>query len=143
MFELSPGASIELLVVTASGAFAAWKGYRRRRAHWSRGSWIGFSLTVVGGLALVGFALAFSVAVDAHELWVGAARSNTREAWIVAAAGCLVGGSLLTAGSLTWFARGEPSRPFSLSGFVERARLHISTEERKQSATRTLPNEDA
>lgn len=143
MFELSFGATIELLAVVGLGVFASWIGYKRRRTFWSRSSWMGFCLTVLSGVAMLGFMLAFSIAVDRHAAWVGTAGSSTRVAWIVAAVGGLVGGSLLTAGSLAWFARGEPSRPFSLAGLFEQARIHLSSDERKQLVDGTRTHEDA
>jgi hypothetical protein len=112
------GAVINTLVVTGYAIVAAWRGYERRRAYWSAGSWIGLGLTVLMSCALIGFGLAFSVAVDNHADWVGAARSNTRAAWVVLALSCMVGGSMLGAGSMAWFARGKPSRPFPFFGRV-------------------------
>jgi len=127
MEALSVGVAINALVVTAYAVVAAWRGYKRRRAYWSRGSWIGLSVTVLVSFALVGFSLAFSAAVDNHAAWVGAARSSTRVAWIVAALACMVGGIALGAGSLGWFARGNPSRPFPFFGGVGRAAATRST----------------
>lgn len=143
MFELSPGTWIELLAVIGLGAFALWRGYSRRRLHWSRRSWISFGFTVATGLALIGFTLTVSVAVDNHASWVGATRSGTRAAWTLAALASLVGGSFLTAGSLMWFARGEPSRPFSFAGFVAQARLHVASNERGKLVDGTRSRKDS
>jgi hypothetical protein len=120
MFGLKPATIINLAVIVALGAGAAWRGYQRRRPYWSPRSWAAFSLTVALGLALSGFALVFSAAVDSHAGWIGAAGSNQRGGWIVAAAASLVAGPLLAALSLSWFAQGDPECPFPTPYSVRR-----------------------
>ena len=106
---------INAAAFTAYAAVLFRKGYRRRRDHWSPGSWLGLSLTLLGGLALVGFALVFSAGVDNRVAWVGTPRSDTRILWIVAAAASLVGGAIVLGAALSWFARGRPTTPFPLA----------------------------
>lgn len=107
----------------------AWRGYRRRRRHWTPGSWLGFGLTLLVAFALVGFSLFFSAAIDNHEPWVGARGSNTRALWIVAAMFSMVGGSGLAALSVAWLAQGKPKKPFPLFASKRRKELGASAAE--------------
>jgi hypothetical protein len=123
-------AIIDAVIVSAAGAVGLWRGYRRRRRYWRAASWIGFTATVIAGLAMMWFALYFSAAVDHHESWIGARGSNTRAAWIVMALGCMVGGVVLTAFSIVWFAQANPRRPFPfLDGITRRAFKSVAAEQ--------------
>jgi hypothetical protein len=112
MLELRSGTLIDLAVVIAFGIAAARRGYRHRRPHWSRNSWLAFGLTVLAGIALVGLSFVLTSAITGHASWVGASGSNIRAAVILATLGSLVGGTLVTGLSLAWFAQGDAERPF-------------------------------
>ena len=122
-FGLKPFTVINGLVVLGTFGALAWRGYKRRRKHWTAGSWIGFGLTVLVGCAMIGFTLYFASAVDDHDPWVGARGSHTRSLWIVASLFSMVGGGLLTGLSIAWFGRGKPKKPFPLFGSKRRTRL--------------------
>ena len=111
------GTTINVLVIAAYSIGAAWRGYHRRKAHWSTESWRGLGATVFVGSARLGFALFFSAAVGDHPAaWVGAPGSSTRGYWVVISLGSLVGGTLLAGGALAWFAVGDPVKPFRFFG---------------------------
>jgi hypothetical protein len=110
------GAAINVLMMAAYAITATTRGYRRRREHWTRGSWIGLGVTVLVGLSLLALMLVISAAVDNHEAWIGAPRSSTRGGWVLVSLGSMLGGTLLAAGSLGWFAVGQPTRQFPLWG---------------------------
>jgi hypothetical protein len=126
----SVGAIINTLVITGYALVAGFRGFARRRAYWSRGSWLGLGVTLLVSFALVGFGLGFSLAVDNHAAWVGVSRSRTRAAWVAIAMGCLVAGSLLGGVSMAWFALGDPSRPFPFFG---RAGSAVDAEQPRKS----------
>jgi hypothetical protein len=104
------GAVINALVVTGHGVVAAWRGFQRRRSTLSLRSWLGLTLTLLIGIALIGFRFVFSLAVDRHEPWVGPPRSSTREHWIVLVLGAMATGLLLSCASLWWFGYGDPDK---------------------------------
>ena len=79
-------------------------------------SWLGFTLTILVGIALIGFGLVFSLAVDRHELWVGPPRSTTRQYWILLALGGMIAGVGLAYASLRWFGYGDPDKQFPILG---------------------------
>ena len=110
------GAVINVIVMTGYAVVAGWRGYHRRRDYWTRGSWVGLGLVGVLGVACLALAFMITLAVDNHETWVGAPRSSTRSGYALLALGAMTGGVLLVAGSLGWFALGEPSRQFPLLG---------------------------
>jgi hypothetical protein len=114
------GAVINILGMAGYAFAATWRGYRRRREHWTRGSWIGLGVTVLVGLSLLAVMLVISAAVDNHEPWVGAPHSSTRSGWVLVSLGSMLGGVLLAAGSLGWFAVGQPTRQFPLGGSPQR-----------------------
>ena len=114
------GVVINLIVMTAYAVGAGWRGYHRRRDHWTRGSWIGLGLVGLVGLAFLALGFMITLAVDNHEAWVGAPRTSTRSGYALLALGGMTGGILLIAGSLSWFALGEPSRQFPLLGSFRR-----------------------
>lgn len=143
----SVGAVVNLVVIAAYAVGAAWRGYFRRRAHWTRGSWIGLCSVVLVGLSLLALTFVFSAAVDNHEAWVGAPRSSARGGWLLVSLGSMIGGVLLAAGSLGWFAVGEPTQQFPVLGFHRRARRALPTpdhpaEPRTSAPRRLQPNEE-
>src|SRR5262245_43823341 len=97
------GTVINALVATGYVVVALWRGFHQRRSTLSWRSWLGFTLTLLVGIALIGFGLVFSLAVDRHEPWVGPPRSSTRENWIELVMGAFAAGLLLSGASLWWF----------------------------------------
>jgi hypothetical protein len=116
VFALGTSATIDTVVILAAGVIGLWRGYRRRRAYWTSASWVAFAATVLIGLAMSGWSLYFSAAVDHHAAWVGGRGSTTRAAWALLGVVCLTGGGLLTAFAIGWFAQGKAKRPFPLLG---------------------------
>lgn len=121
--------SIERVIVAATVVLVAvrffgfaMRGYFRRRRHWSGSSWLTLGGILLTGFALTGFAIVFSLAVDNHEAWVGLAGSSVRSWWLPVAATGLIGGPIVLAGSLLWFANGEPTQQMSLGGIFRGAR---------------------
>lgn len=110
------GTIVNAVVVAAYAVMAAWRGFHRRRSMLSARSWLGFSLTLLVGVALIGFGLVFSLAVDQHAPWVGPPRSSTRSYWILLALGGMISGILMCCASLWWFGYGDPARQFPLLG---------------------------
>ena len=110
------GTVINVIVMSGYAVAAGWRGYHRRREYWTRGSWVGLGLVGVVGIACLALAFMITLAVDNHEAWVGASRSSTRSGYALLALGAMTGGVLLVAGSLGWFALGEPSRQFPFVG---------------------------
>ena len=119
------GAALNTVVVAIYAVIAAWRGFHRRRSTMSARSWLGFTFTLLVGMALVGFGFVFSIAVDRHAPWVGPPRSSTRESWILVALGGMIGGILLSYGSLWWFGYGAPDKQFPILG----ERRHASVNE--------------
>jgi hypothetical protein len=113
----------DALIMTALAAGAGWIGYRHRREYWTRQSWIGFGLAMLGAFAMLGFALYFSAEVG--QPWTGARGSNTRSAWIVLTLGCLTGGVTLATIGLMWFARGDPEKQFTLLRLTRTTRAFL------------------
>jgi hypothetical protein len=105
-------ATIQIVAMAGVGVYFGVRGYYRRRAYWSMSSWLGFGLTLGVGLAVAGLSIFTSVAIDNHEPWVGAARSDTRSLVVVAMMAGLIAGILIVATTLAWFGRGWPRRPF-------------------------------
>ena len=103
---------VTLVLVVGYAGGAAWRGFVRRREHWTGSSWIGFGMTLLMSAGMVAFPLVFSAALDNHAPWVGVRGSNTRAALIVAALGGLVGGTLIGTLAMSWFAKGNPEQPF-------------------------------
>lgn len=129
------GAAINGLMIAAYAIAATALGYRRRREHWTRGSWIGLGVTALVGLSLLALVLVISTAVDNHEPWVGAPRSSTRGGWVLVSLGSMLGGVLLAVGSLGWFAVGQPTRQFPLwSHLLSRRRAPSSSAGRLTSS---------
>lgn len=110
------GAVVNTLAVATYAVIAAWRGVHRRRSTMSARSWLGFTVTLLVGMALLGFGLVFSIAVDRHASWVGPPRSSTREYWILLALGGMIGGILLSYLSLWWFGYGDPTKQFPILG---------------------------
>jgi hypothetical protein len=135
------GTAIKVLVIAGYGIAAASRGYHRRRHNWTRGSWIGLGVTVLVGLSLLALMLVISFAVDNHESWVGTPHSNTRSGWVLVSLGSMFGGVLLVAGSLRWFAEGQPTRPFPLWGSLLSTRRARSSTDRPASALPCQPDE--
>jgi len=113
------GSAASMVVIAGYTLFLAWRGYRRRRAYWTSGSWLALTVAVLAGVALLAFAFVISAAVDNHESWVGPAHSDVRSGWTLAAVGAMIGGVLMSIGSLAWFANGEPTRQLSLERSLE------------------------
>ena len=118
------GAVVNVMVVATYAVIAAWRGFHRRRSTMSGRSWLGFTFTLLVGIALLGFGLVFSLAVDRHAAWVGPPRSSTREYWILLALGGMIGGILLSYVSLWWFGYGDPEKQFPILGEQRRMRVH-------------------
>ena len=116
------GGVINSVVVTAYAVIAAWRGFHRRRSTLSARSWLAFTLTLLVGIALIGFGLVFSLAVDRHAPWVGPPRSSTREYWILLVLGGSCSGILLSYASLWWFGYGDPVKQFPFLGEPRRTR---------------------
>lgn len=136
---LKPGVVINTIVVIGFAAVAVWRGYHRRRAYWSRGSWIRFGLTILTGLSLIGCMAVLTTAFDHHASWVGAPGSAARAIWVTATVSCMVAGSLLTSFSLAWFAQGNPTLPFHFFSLTRRAKAFALSE---TSETADLPEID-
>ncbi len=125
------GSVINVIVMAAYATVAIRTGYRRRKDHWSRGSWLGLGLALLAGFGLLGFMVFFSASVgESPSPWVGAAGSSTRVFWILITLAAMVGGVGLTAGTLTWFARGRPTTPFPLARRPARQPSHPAVSER-------------
>jgi hypothetical protein len=105
-------AGLQAAVMAGIGIRLGLRGYYRRRAYWSRSSWFGLGLALGAGLALIGFSLFVSAAVDRHVAWIGAPHSNTRNWWVIGTLASLTAGVAAVGGTLVWFARGWPRRPF-------------------------------
>lgn len=105
---------LNLAVVIGGAMVWARRGYKRRRAFWSRASWIKFGSTILVGLTLTGIGLWLSAIVGDHPPWMGAPGSDTRAAWALVVVGCMTAGASLIALTLGRFAQGDPSKPFSL-----------------------------
>ena len=116
------GAVLNTLVVTVYAAIATWRGFHRRGSTLSARSWLGFTLTLLIGLALIAFGLVFSLAVDQHAAWVGPRGSSTRSYLILLALGGMIIGILLSYASLWWFGYGDPVKPFPFVGEPRRTR---------------------
>lgn len=106
------GAVVNTIVMGAYASVAAWRGFHRRRSLMRTRSWIGFTLTLLTGLILLGFGFAVASGVDQHAAWVGIPRSNTRTTWALASLASLVAGVLLSVGALGWFGYGDPTKQF-------------------------------
>ena len=117
------GAILNAVVVATSAVIAVWRGFHRRRSTMSARSWLGFTFTVLVGMALIGFGLVFSLAVDRHAPWVGPPKSSTRANWILLALGGMIGGILLSYVSLWWFGYGDPLKQFPILGKHRRIRV--------------------
>jgi hypothetical protein len=127
---LGVAAVVSILPLAGFAVSAAWRGYHRRRDHWTPSSWIGLGLTLLVGLSLLGLLFVSSAAVDTPAPWVGASHSGTRSGWVLVALGSMIGGVLLVVGSLQWFAVGPPTRQFPLLGSLFGARRTMSPPDR-------------
>lgn len=136
------GAVVNTVMATAYAVVAAWRGFHRRRSTMSPGSWIGLTLTLLVGFALIGFGLVCANAVDRHAPWVGAPRSSTRAHWVLLSLGSLGGGVLLSFVSLGWFGYGDPTKQFPLLTALRRtqAERHLQPRESLPSRHRE-PND--
>lgn len=101
-----------IVIIGVIGVRSLRDGYRRRRPHWSRGSWLRFGATSGIGLAL---ALAPAMAeIGRAAGWFsrdGLTR-NQLGGWIVAMLIVMCVGAGLLGASLSWFAKGPPEKPF-------------------------------
>ena len=100
----------QVLVVLAVYASIVVQGYRRRRDHWTRGSWrrFGKSIGASCGLVVVGFVMAFGVDAGVYDHMSDLAH----DVYFYTLMACTLGGTLGTAGLTMWFGTGRPDRQF-------------------------------
>ena len=134
------GAVVNTVVVTTYAIIAAWRGFHRRRSMLSARSWFGFTFTLLVGIALIGFGLVFSLAVDRHAPWVGPPRSSTRGYWILLVLGGTMSGVLLSFASLRWFGYGDPVKQFPFFGELRRTRATEPSAANPGEPTRMPPS---
>lgn len=112
------GMAINGLAIGTPLLGASWRGFRRRRPYWSRGSWASFGGVVGAGLALLAAGLALASAFEHHDVWMGTRHSNLNSLWLLLLIGCLVGGTSVVGGAVIWLAEGEPTRQLTVGGMI-------------------------
>src|SRR3954462_12475313 len=95
MDRSSVGTLVNLAVLIGGGTLWARRGYKRRRACWSRASWIKFGAAFLVGLAVAGIGVWLSAVVGDHPPWMGARGSDRRATWTLVVLGCMTVGPLL------------------------------------------------
>ena len=95
-------------VVTALGflGYAAVKGFMQRRPFWTRQSWWRFGTVCAFGVLLCFVAIAMGEAVDQFT------SPDGKSLYILATTGLLLAGACIFGGVMSWFALGDPERPF-------------------------------
>lgn len=116
METLSLSSKIMLVAFAVWTLWTAWTGWRRRRAYWTVASWLSFSVVFLSGVALLACVWLITEAIGNHETWVGSPHTDARSGWTLLALAAMFGGIFLSAGSLQWFADGEPTKQFPLLG---------------------------
>ena len=120
------GNAISYAVMVSYILFLIWRGFRRRREHWTIRSWAAFIAVLLAGAALSAFFLYFSW--DTDRSWVGARGSDARSLWILTALASMIVGISLMIVPMMWFAHGEPTRQFSLrnvTNFLKPGKQHL------------------
>jgi membrane protease YdiL (CAAX protease family) len=89
-------------------------GYRRRRPHWTRQSWLHYlrlAVLPVIAIAVVLFLSSFDFSTNT----LGAPRSNTRLVWIAIIFALMIFGVVGLIAAVDWMLKGEPSEQFTRS----------------------------
>jgi hypothetical protein len=96
-----------------------WTGYRRRRPHWTRQSWVRFlrlAVMPVVALALVFYGSSFDFSTNTF----GAPGSATRLVWVGLMLSMMILGAQGVIVAIDWMERGEAAEPFTRTRWFQR-----------------------
>ena len=88
------------------------RGYHRRRAFWSSGSWLRFVAACGAGLVIALAPAAMELALDLGLVSRASWSPDARAAYALGAVALMLLGALVLVVVLWWFAHSEPSRQF-------------------------------
>ena len=123
--EFMPGTLTATLVSYAFiGSMTLWfglrirTGYRRRRPHWTRESWLRYLRLAAMPVAATIFVLAMSTETGLRMM--GAAQSTTRTISAIVLVTMLLLGAFGLSVAVDWLTRGEPSDQFTRRSWIPR-----------------------
>jgi len=104
-----------MLLVLVWFGYQVWTGYRRRRPHWTRESWVRYlRLAAMPVLALVLlFTELYFFDSSSRSAVFGAPQSVTRSVWILIDLALMAAGAVGVMMAISWLDSGEPSAQFT------------------------------
>lgn len=94
-------------------------GYRRRRSHWTRQSWVRYLRLAVMPVVALALVLYWS-SFDFSTHTFGAPESATRLVWVGLMLSMMILGALGVIVAIDWMERGEPSTQFTRTRWFQR-----------------------